>query len=476
MENNIKHSKYRIIKKIGQGAFGSAYEVLNINDNKKYVIKEIQIRDASQNEVNELLNEAYILSTINNENVVKYIESFQEQDNINIVMEYCEGKDLKKFINEHKQNNTKIDEKQIYRFIQDICHGLIDIHSKKLIHRDLKPANIFITKDLKLKIGDFGLSKQLSTYNEYAKTVCGTFFYMAPEIVNGEKYNYKVDSWSVGCIIYELCTLNICFYSNKYIDLFTNIKEANFQKIETNDYGDDLKVIVNVLLEKDYKQRASLEDILNLANSYIENNLINFFESNILENNDGYKSYIIQWLKEPNQNYKDLKDIKLLYRGSRDGFKAVDFHEKCNNKGETLVIIKSNEDYIFGGYTEINWDNTIWNGKVGENNNSRREGNGNEFVFTLKNPHNIEPSKFNMKNEWLNHSICCDAKLGPIFGCNDIRIENECNNNNNSFSFYDFNPGEYCFNDTTGKKRLLFTGTKTYKVKEIEVFNIIRIY
>lgn len=252
----------------------------------------------------------------------------------------------------------------------------------------------------------------------------------------------------------------------KYVYEDHNVK---FEKIFTKEA---CKGEINERVEKNIFVKNP--NILNLANSYIENNLITFFESNILENNDDYKSYIIQWLKEPNQNYKDLKDIKLLYRGSRDGFKAVDFHKKCNNKGETLVIIKSNEDYIFGGYTEINWDNTTWNGKVGENNNSRREGNGNEFVFTLKNPHNIEPSKFNMKNEWLNHSICCDAKLGPIFGCNDIRIENECNNNNNSFSFYDFNRGEYCFNDTTGKKRLLFTGTKTYKVKEIEVFNIIR--
>lgn len=106
--------------------------------------------------------------------------------------------------------------------------------------------------------------------------------------------------------------------------------------------------------------------------------------------------------------------------------------------------------------------------------NQRRNGKGNEFIFTLKNPHNIPPSKFNMKKEWLNHSICCDKSLGPIFGCNDIRIENECNIRNNSFSYYDFQPGEYCFNDTTGKKRLLFTGEKNYKVKEIEVYNIIR--
>jgi len=203
-------------------------------------------------------------------------------------------------------------------------------------------------------------------------------------------------------------------------------------------------------------------------------------DSNILQYDKKYKKNLIQWLEKPNNNEnnntnnKNVKKIELLYRGSRDGFSAKNFHEKCDNKGETLTIIKSDKDFIFGGYTEINWDSTIWNKKIGENNNSRRNGNGNEFVFSLKNPHNIHPSKFNLKNEWLNHSICCDGNLGPIFGCNDIRIENNCNVKKNRFTFYDFNPGEYCFDDTTGKKRLLFTGENSYTVKEIEVFNIIR--
>ena len=213
--NAIKYSKYKIIKKLGQGSFGAAYEVLNINDNKKYVIKEILMKEASKEEVDDLVKEAKILSTIHNDNVVKYFESFTENDTFNIVMEYCEGKDLKKYIDEHKQNNAKIDEKQIYKFILDICNGLIDIHSKKLIHRDLKPANIFLTKDLNVKIDDFGIARQLTTCNEYAKTQCGTMMYMAPEIIDGEKYNYKVDSWALGCIIYELCTLNYCFFPNQ---------------------------------------------------------------------------------------------------------------------------------------------------------------------------------------------------------------------------------------------------------------------
>ena len=474
MESAIKNSKYRIMKKLGQGAFGAAYEVLNISDNKKYVIKEIQMKEASKEEIDDLLKEAKILSTINNENVVKYIESFTENDSFNIVMEYCEGSDLKKYIEEHKQKNNKIDEKQIYKFIGEICNGLIDIHSKKLIHRDLKPANIFLTKDLHIKIGDFGIARQLTTFKEYAKTQCGTMLYMAPEILNGEKYNYKVDSWSLGCIIYELCKLDFCFMSKSLIEIINNIKESKFKKIEDTYYGEELKNMINSLLDKDYKNRKSVEDIFKLTNAYLEKNMQHNFESNILENNYNYKYYIIQWLEMPNQVHKNLKDIKLLYRGSRDGFQAKTFHEKCNNKGETLVLIKSNEDYIFGGYTEINWDDTIWNGRVGEENNARRDGKGNEFVFTLKNPHNIPPAKFNMKKEWLNHSICCDGKIGPIFGCNDIRIENECNIRNNKFTYYDFHPGEYCFEDTTGKKRLLFTGTKTFIVKEIEVYNILR--
>ena len=72
----------------------------------------------------------------------------------------------------------------------------------------------------------------------------------------------------------------------------------------------------------------------------------------------------------------------------------------------------------------------------------------------------------------MDHSICCDINLGPIFGCNDIRIQNNCDEENNYFTYYDFTPGEFCFDDTTGKKRLLFTGNSTYKVKEIEVFKI----
>jgi hypothetical protein len=71
---------------------------------------------------------------------------------------------------------------------------------------------------------------------------------------------------------------------------------------------------------------------------------------------------------------KIIENIESIYRGSRDGFQIRQFHNRCDNKGETLVIIQSkNNNYIFGGYTTINCDSIIWNRKCGKDNNARKK-------------------------------------------------------------------------------------------------------
>ena len=87
----------------------------------------------------------------------------------------------------------------------------------KIIHRDLKPENIFMNKNMEIKIGDFGISKQLNKEYTLTKNKLGTEYYIAPEIIKEGKYNEKSDIWSLGCIIYELFNLRIY-----YIDKFMN--------------------------------------------------------------------------------------------------------------------------------------------------------------------------------------------------------------------------------------------------------------
>ena len=261
--NNQNLSKYKILNELGEGGFGKAYKVQNKIDKNIYVIKRINIKSKTPEELKTIENEALILKQINNEYIVKYIDSFIDNDHFNIVMEYCDNKDLKSFINIHKNNNELINEEVIYNIILDICYGIKEIHSKNLIHRDLKPENLFISKDYKIKIGDFGISKQLINTVNYTQNQKGTCNYMAPEIINDQIYNLKMDIWSLGCILYELLTLNLCFGCNNILRLIQDIMKNKHGTIDTNIYNKEWQNIIDLLLKKDYHERPEIDEVIN---------------------------------------------------------------------------------------------------------------------------------------------------------------------------------------------------------------------
>ena len=251
---------FKIIKKVGGGSFGLVYKVLDRNDNKFYAIKSVELNEQNKNNIKEVENETKILKEIKSNNVVRYIDCFYEEGTFNIIMEFCEYSDLRSFINNFKKQNKKIAESVIRLIITELTNGIKDIHSKNVIHRDLKPENIFISSDHLIKIGDFGISKILDGTN-YAQTFAGTYNYMAPEIIRSNKYSKKVDIWSLGCIIYELCTLNRCFESKSIIELAKKIDSGNHGKIDLNYYNDYLQNIIDLSLKKDDKERPNIEDI-----------------------------------------------------------------------------------------------------------------------------------------------------------------------------------------------------------------------
>ena len=184
-------------------------------------------------------------------------------------MEFCDGLDLRNFINEHRGSKQFINENLIFYIILHICLGLKEIHGQNLIHRDLKPDKLFISGDNIIKIGDFDISKQLQSENEYAKTQTGTMLYMAPEIINGEKYNNKVGIWSLGCIIHELCTLNFCFHSNSMRELVDNISQSNHERINEKIYSKQLQNLIDLLLIPDYKKRPDINQVIKYVNASI---------------------------------------------------------------------------------------------------------------------------------------------------------------------------------------------------------------
>ena len=194
---------YKIEKKLGEGVYGIAYKVKK--DNNYYVLKQISLLGLSEPEKKDVNDEAKFLSKIKSKYVVKYCDSFEYDNKLNIIMEFCENGDLRELIEKQKRLKKKLDEDEIFRIFIKILLGIANIHKMKIIHRDLKSLNVFLKKDNDIRIGDFGIAKLLDK-TFYAKTFIGTPYYLSPEICKDIPYNYKSDVWALGCILYELCT------------------------------------------------------------------------------------------------------------------------------------------------------------------------------------------------------------------------------------------------------------------------------
>ena len=198
-------NNYKIKNQIGEGRFGIVY--LAEKNNKQYALKKSKFK-LTEEEIDKYKKIIDTLSKINSKYIIKYKETFISNDFFNIVMEYAGDYNLKQFIENYKNKNQFIEEQIINNIIIQICSGLKEIHTNKIIHRDLTPDNIFIDNDNRIKIGDFGISKILTTTHKYTYSRIGKHHYFAPEIEKGQKCSHKIDIYSLGCIIYELFTLN----------------------------------------------------------------------------------------------------------------------------------------------------------------------------------------------------------------------------------------------------------------------------
>ena len=276
-------NNYKEIKQLGKGAFS---KVVLIQKNKKiYALKKIFIKQLGKEEINNFKNEVKILSGFNSAYIVKYYDSFITKDYLNIKMEYC-GDNLKSFIKGYKDKGELIEENIIKNIISQICFRLKIIHEAKIIHRDLKPENIFISKNYTIKIGDFGVSKILDSYHQYAQSMAGTFHYNAPEIEKGEKYDFRADIYSFGCIIYELFTLNE-YYIDKLDDKNCKINFLYYEKEWQN--------LIDSFLQKDYHKRPFIEEAAKNIQKI----------EKIFASRDDFTNFIIH----------QIKRIKELYEG-----------------------------------------------------------------------------------------------------------------------------------------------------------------
>ena len=332
---------YIIKTRLGVGSYGTVYKVCKKTTGKIYVIKQISLLGLTEKEILEYKSEAKLLSSIKSNYVVKYFDSFIDNHNLNILMEYCDGGDLYQYLEKNKKKKIKLKEKTIWQIFIQMLIGLNSIHKKKILHRDIKSQNIFLTKNLDIKIGDLGVSKKLIQTN-FAKTFIGTPYYLSPEICMEKPYNDKSDVWAIGCILYELCTFNYPFNAKSQGALLLKILNSQPEKIDNNYYSKDLQNMINLLLNKNYELRPSCRDILKMkiilekAKKY---NLINDIMNECDNININLLNKKISFKENKKENNIFEKQINIKSKNCKNNF-YFDCNEEKPQKNNNNKIIK----------------------------------------------------------------------------------------------------------------------------------------
>ena len=153
-----------------------------------------------------------------------------------------------------------MDEQDIWKVFVEMCKALRALHSRNIFHRDLKSANVFLQKNGQAKLGDLNVSKVAKKGLLYTQT--GTPYYASPEVWRDQPYDSKSDIWSLGCVLYEMCTLKPPFRANDMNGLYKRVLKGSFAPIDPNCYSRNLAKVLSALLKVDSNQRPSCDDIL----------------------------------------------------------------------------------------------------------------------------------------------------------------------------------------------------------------------
>lgn len=254
--------EFKLERTLGEGAFGKVFLCCDKKDStQKYAMKVIDLSKSPQEEREAAEREARLLSDFRHENIIAYIDSFQEKGALCIVTEYCDGGDLSELIEERK--GRSFNEDQIVNWFRQICSGLQYLHGRRVLHRDIKTQNVFLTGPNKTaKLGDLGLAKVLERPNAKAVTFCGSPYYMSPEIFACKPYDTKSDIWAMGVVIYEMSTLERPFDAMLMQQLVFKIVHGELPPMPKEKYSAQFCSLLEKMLCKDSKNRPTADEII----------------------------------------------------------------------------------------------------------------------------------------------------------------------------------------------------------------------
>ena len=407
---------FKIISKLGEGAYSTVYKVKRVVDNNIYALKKVKLLNLSEKEKQNSLNEVRLLASIKSNFVISYKEAFFFffYSTLGIVMEFADRGDLYQKIVEHKKSAMFFEETDIWRIFIQLVKGLKALHDLKILHRDLKSANVFLLSDGTAKLGDLNVSKVARRGLGYTQT--GTPYYASPEVWKDQPYDNKSDIWSLGCVLYEMITLRPPFRAQNMEGLYNKVIKGQFSRIPDR-FSNELFEIVKLLIQINTDSRPSCDEIL--RNPIIQKR-IEYFKSFTGEQENEDKA-LLQTIRIP-KNLLFLSDKLPKPNYSKHMRSSNSVVDKLNVKNYRSFSKKS--DF--------------------ENIKQNKEVNENPKENIIKKINIIPYNNINNNNNSININPNINNKALPVLNIAEPKISNKSleldnhknsNNNNSNNSF-----------------------------------------
>jgi calcium-dependent protein kinase len=272
-------ASYKLTSKIlGIGFYGKVYVAICKETGAQVAVKIINKRRLNRYALNNLFREVQVLQAVNHPHIVRLLETFEDKQELHLVMERVNGCDLFDRISK----DGRLTEKVAKTAMRAIFETLNYLHQRRVVHRDIKPENLMVfndpkTKDaLDVKFIDFGLSKTFAWEPGHGEAIykrgtfkrmkskVGTPSYMAPEIIKGKPYDSSVDIWSAGVVMFIMLAGFPPFNGETDSEIFREVLHAkvDFSDKVFDSISDDAKDLICALLRPRPSQRLSPSDAL----------------------------------------------------------------------------------------------------------------------------------------------------------------------------------------------------------------------
>uniref|UniRef100_A0A3Q1BNV8 non-specific serine/threonine protein kinase n=1 Tax=Amphiprion ocellaris TaxID=80972 RepID=A0A3Q1BNV8_AMPOC len=242
--------------KIGEGSTGIVCIATVKTTGKLVAVKKMDLRKQQRREL--LFNEVVIMRDYHHENVVEMYNSYLVGDELWVVMEFLEGGALTDIV-----THTRMNEEQIATVCLSVLKALSVLHTQGVIHRDIKSDSILLTHDGRVKLSDFGFCAQVSKEVQRRKSLVGTPYWMAPELISRLPYGPEVDIWSLGIMVIEMVDGEPPYFNEPPLKAMKMIRDNLPPKLKNlHKVSPLLKGFLDKMLVRDPAQRATASELL----------------------------------------------------------------------------------------------------------------------------------------------------------------------------------------------------------------------